>query len=195
MELRKLIEGSACILPGHKEEFIACLEKFPKVDDWLYGVPADAGFLYQGDLLFDVPVCLIDSEGDVIKGKDRVAMISNTCDMQPGRKENVVASVVFTLADHADLLKAQGITDEGMEERLRNIRENRVFSYFYLPPNGEIPEGFIDLSTMVTINSDYMNSAYTEKRVLSLSRNGFYLFLIKLTFHLARIEQPLQNPI
>lgn len=189
MGLKELIEGSAYIHPGHKKEFFACLQGFPAgIDKWLYGIPEDKGSLYQGDILVDVPVCFVDEDGDIIKATDRVAMISNTCDLQPGHKETVIASLILTLADHEKFLRQND--EKGVDEILRSIRENNVFSYFYLPKSDDFPESFIDFSTMVTINSDYMNSTYPDKRVLSLSPYGFYLLLIKLTFHLARMEYP-----
>jgi hypothetical protein len=188
MELKELIEESPCILPGHKKEFFAYLRNdFPwGIEKWLYGTPEDMGSLYQGDILVDVPVCRIDEDGDVVKATDRVAMISNTCDLQPARKETVIASLIFTFADHEKFLRQNEERD--VDRTLRNIRENNVFSYFYLPQSDDFPESFIDFSTMVTIDSYYMNSTYPEKRVLSLSPHGRYLLLIKLTFHLARVE-------
>lgn len=187
MGLRELIEGSPCILPGHKAEFLAHLETFPdRIEEWLYGVPDDMGSLYQGDIVVNMPVCLIDEDGDVIRASDCVAMISNSCDLQPGRRGNVVASLVLNLSEYENHLRANG--EPGVHERLTNIRANLVYSYFYLPASNGFPESFIDFSTMVTINSDYMNSTYSSKRILSLSPYGFYLLLIKLTFHLARME-------
>ncbi|KJU83695.1 hypothetical protein MBAV_004111 [Candidatus Magnetobacterium bavaricum] len=73
---------------------------------------------------------------------------------------------------------------------MEDIRKNRIISKFYLPHNEIVPESFIDFSSMVTINSNLANRIHKNKHLLSLSLYGFYFFLIKLTFHLARMEQP-----
>ena len=192
MTLEDALEKAQIILPEHKKEFISLLSKFPKgIEKWLYRIPADAQSLYQGDILIDMPVCFIDDDGDTVKGIDYIAMISNTCDMQPTRKDTVLASPIVVLTEYRDFLKAAD--DKGVDNRLKDIRNNRIFSFFYLPQNDKFPESFIDFSRMVTINSDFVNRIYSGKRLLSLSPYGFYLFLIKLTFHLARIEYPISQ--
>ncbi len=192
MTLEDAIAKAQLILPEHKKEFTSLLEKFPKnIDQWLYRSPIDPASLYQGDILVDIPVCFIDDDGDTVKGIDYVAMISNTCDMQPARKETVLASPIVVINELADHLKAVG--NKGIDNKLEDIRSNNIFSFFYLPEHGNFPESFIDFSRMITITSDYINRIYSGKRILSLSQYGFYLFLIKLTFHLARMEYPVSQ--
>lgn len=187
MDLHDLIEASPNILPGHKKELYTCLKSFPDgIEKWIYSSHVNEESLYQGDILIDIPVCFVGDDGSTYSGCDPVAMISNSCDMQSGRNETVVASRIISLLDYEKNLQETGAID--IPQQLRNIQLNKVFSYFYLPPANGFQEGFIDFSAMVTIRSDYINRKYTEKRILSLSQNGFYLLLIKLTFHFARME-------
>ncbi|MCK5506164.1 MAG: hypothetical protein KAJ10_13450 [Thermodesulfovibrionia bacterium] len=192
MTLEEAIAKAQLILPEHKKEFTALLEKFPhNIDKWIYDLPSDPESLNQGDILIDMPVCFIDDDGDTVKGTDYVAMVSNACDMQPSRKETVIASPIVILAVRAAFLKDIGGKD--IETKLQDIRENKIFSFFYLPARDSFPESYIDFSRMITVNSNFANRVYTGKRILSLSQYGFYLFLIKLTFHLARMEYPVSQ--
>jgi hypothetical protein len=189
MTLEEAIERSSIILPEHKKEFNALLARFPRdIERWLYGIPDDANSIFQGDVLVEIPLCFVDEDGDIVKGTDSVAMISNSCDMQPSRKETVIASPIISLAEYEEHLRNAGET--GLDNKLTDVRHNKIFSFFYLPQSKSFSESFIDFSRMVTINSSYINRIFSGKRMLSLSRYGFYLFLIKLTFHLARMEYP-----
>jgi len=190
MTLDDAINNAALILPEHKAEFTKYLEKLPDgIDKWLYlGNIADAASVYQGDILLDIPVCLIDDDGNAIAGRDIVALISNTCDMQSARQEFVTVCPIVTF----DELR-QNIESQKLDALLHDIKNNRIFRYFYLPPNGGFPEGYIDFSRMVSISSLYLNDIKRSKPqqcILSLSHYGYYFFLVKLTFHLARMETP-----
>lgn len=195
MTLDDAIHQANIILPEHKECFIKQLKKFPDgIEKWLYSesiIHSDS--LCQGDILHNLPTCLIDEDGETIGAEDCVALISNICDMQPGRKEFVIVSpiVIFDEFKNSSISTGKEVTD-----LLYDIRKNRIFSYFYLPPKNNLPESFIDFSKMISVSNNYINKIKRnapERFLLSLSPYGFYLFLIKLTFHLARMEKPTLN--
>lgn len=191
MTLEDAIEKAAIILPEHRKELFAYLKKLPDgIEKWLYRVEiADPQSLYQGDVLLNLPTCFVDEEGDVVKGNDVVAVISNTCDMQPARQDFIIASPIVSLNE----LEGDAVAVENLRAE---IRRNKIFRYFYLPPQNDFPESFIDFSKMVSISSPYLNGVKRDSPrqcILSLSQNGFYFFLIKLTFHLARMEKPSVN--
>lgn len=131
----------------------------------------------------------MDEDGDVVKGDDVVALISNTCDMQPARQDFIIASPIVSF----DELEGDAAAIESLRA---DIRRNKIFRYFYLPAQNDFPESFIDFSKMVSISSPFLNGIKQnspQQCILSLSQNGFYFFLIKLTFHLARMEKPSLN--
>jgi hypothetical protein len=188
MTLDDAIKNSTLILPEHKAEFTKYLEKLPDgIDKWLYLERiADPASVYQGDILLDIPVCLTDDDGNAVIGRDMVALISNTCDMQSDRQEFVTVCPIVSF----DELR-QNIENHKLETLLHDVRNNRIFRYFYLPPGDDLPESYIDFSRMVSISSIYLNDIKTSKPqqcILSLSPYGFYFFLVKLTYHLARME-------
>lgn len=189
MTLEEAISKSTIILPEHREQLSKCLKTFPAgLEKWLYRESVvDHASLYQGDILLDIPTCFIDEDGDPVKGTSAIAMISNTCDMQDGREESILASPIVAIED---LVQASPETDK-VEGLIRAIKSNRIFSYFYLPRRSAFPESYIDFSKTLSLNSTYMNTVkrkQPEVCALSLSQTGFYLLLIKLTYFLARME-------
>ena len=106
MTLEDAIKRANIILPEHKSEFTSYLQKLPQgIEKWLYGTPDNPNSLYQGDILIDLPVCFVNEAGDVVKGIDYVAMISNACDMQPNRKETVIASPIVRFSEYEKHLR------------------------------------------------------------------------------------------
>ncbi|KAF0143830.1 MAG: hypothetical protein Q7T83_01160 [Thermodesulfovibrionales bacterium] len=197
MALEDAINRSSVILPEHKPELLRCLKTFPvNLEKWLYGVGiADASTLFQGDIILDIPVCFIDDSGETLLGKDAVALISHTCDMQLNRHDFIVVSPIVSF-DEYKFLNNYEENKERIDDLLTAIRKNDIFRYFYLPAQKGLPESFIDFSRMVTISNAFLNSIKAIKAkncILSLSQIGSYLFLIKLTYHLARMERPSQN--
>lgn len=194
MTLEEAINKASIILPQHKEDLISCLEHYPfRLAEWLYQREiVDPEALFQGDIVHDIPVCFIDEEGDAVKGIHTVSLISNTCDMELGREESIVVAPIVSFAElmesMPDKKSAIGL--------ITSIKVNEIFSYFYLPRMGSLPEGYIDFSKMVSVNSDYLNKKkgdFPDKCVLSFSQKGYYLFLIKFTFFIARMESELER--
>lgn len=187
--LPEAIRNSTVILPEHHDELIECLQDFPLgLEKWLYRPRVvDTESLYQADIIIEVPTCFINEEGTPVKGVDVVCLVSATCDMQDSRKEFIVTAPIIPfhelLAFAPDKEKAANSIDE--------MRNNRVFSYFYLPEHNGLPEGIIDFTRMVAVSSRHLNKIKRTSPnhcLLSLSQLGYYLFLIKLTYYLARME-------
>lgn len=192
MTFEEAINQAPNILPGHKKEFSECIRNFPfGVEKWLYlNSVVNDNALYQGDIILDLPTSMIDDEGYPVKGSDNVALISNSCDMQPDRHDSIIVSPIIDLNEYKSCLEK--IAPEKAENQISAIRKNEKICYFYLPEVKGFPESFIDLTNMISISSKYLNmikNSKTEKCFISLSDNGFYLFLIKLVYHFARLEK------
>ncbi|KJU86847.1 hypothetical protein MBAV_000961 [Candidatus Magnetobacterium bavaricum] len=182
MTLDDAIQRAQFIRPEHKGKLRECLEKLHPdcISKWLYGTHREYDTLYQGDILKEIPVCFIDEDGDVISGTDYVAMISNTCDMQPNRKETIIVSPIVTLADYKEDLIENKV--KNVDSKLEDIKKNKIISKFYLPHNGIFPESFVDFSSMVTVNSIFVNRVYRDKELLSLISIWFLFFPYKAHF-------------
>lgn len=197
MSLEEAINNSSIILPEHRAELTRYLDMFPDgVEDWLYHSEiVNPESLIQGDIILNIPVCFIDDSGDVLSGQDIVALISHSCDMQRERQDFIIIAPVVTFNEYKSLTNYEN-NKQSIDSLIADIRANKVFRYFYLPPKNGLPESFIDFSRMVSISSAFINSIKTnhsEDCILSLSQYGYYLFLIKLTFHLARMERSSNN--
>lgn len=185
MSLAEAIQQAEFINPQHREGLNKVLNnEFPgEVEKWLYSRNVDYNTLSQGDIINQIPVCFINKKGSVIKGVDTVALISNVCDMQPTRRDYISVSPIIPLDDVAAEISSNILTD---------IRNYKIIRFFYLPSNGTFPESCIDLSRVVSISSFYINQLkehQSSQFILSFSQYGHYLFLIKLTHHLARLEK------
>lgn len=192
MTFEEAINQAPNILPGHKKEFLECLRDFPfGIEKWLYlSSVADHKSLFQGDIILDLPTSMIDDDGFPVKGMDSVALISNSCDMQLDRHNSIIVSPIIELNEYKACLEK--IAPGKAESKISAIRKNEKFCHFYLPEVKGFPESFIDLTNMISISSQYLNMVKknkAEKCFISLSDNGFYLFLIKLVYHFARLEK------
>lgn len=102
--------------------------------------------------------------------KTTVALISRSCDIdKDSRKHLLVAPVV----DMRDLPIAQRT-----DEKLRGLRENEIFHWFYLPekpPN--LPESYADLSLMVPMHRSFFDEESLRAHLVArLSGEGTHAF-------------------
>lgn len=183
MKFEELITNSYFNLPSHKSKLLDFIRKnFPHgVYKNLYSRNIDPYILYQGDVIKQIPVCFIDKDGNTQIGLDTVALVSNTCDMQHNRQPTIIVSPIIELSELSHM----------SNDYIKDLKNNNIFRYFYLPPAGRMPESCVDFARMSTLNNVYINnlkSTVPHNCIISLSGVGFYLFLIKLTYHLARTE-------
>jgi len=190
MSLDEAIQRLKKILPEHLDEFQKVLEKLPNgIEQWLYSPKIkDLINLYQGDIVRDIATCYINKDGKTVYGSDTVALISNSCDMVPGRRDFIIVSPIISVENYIENAKKLKINPD---DTIYQVRKNQILRYFYLPPKGNLEESFIDFSRMVTISSSYLNNIKNENPenfIVSLSSHGHYFFLLKLNYHLSRTE-------
>jgi hypothetical protein len=82
--------------------------------------------------------------------KMRLMLVSRSCDIDKhSRKHFLVAPVVAVTA-----LEAAQVADE----KLRDIRDNNIFHWFYLPAKDpQLPESIADLSQMMTLHRSFFD--------------------------------------
>jgi hypothetical protein len=97
--------------------------------------------------------------------KMTVMLISRSCDVDKmSRKHFLVAPIVAV-----NTLPAPQKTDE----KLRDLRANEIFHWFYLPEKGNLPESFADLSQMVPLHRSFFDVETLQTRLLArLSATG-----------------------
>src|SRR5262249_10223600 len=98
----------------------------------------------------DVVDAWSDAAGEYVISHCRktiVMLISRSCDVDKlNRKHFLVAPVIAI----SSLSEAQRTN-----EKLRDLRANEIFHWFYLPEHANLPEGFADLSMMVPVHRSF----------------------------------------
>ena len=121
-------------------------------------------------------------------------LLSNTCDLSVEniRNTNIKQAVFAPMIPVEEVLKdmRQELKEEQTKSFYQALRRQEHSNLFYIPPNhvnGKDYIVFLDKTFWqpVTALKNITENVKTE-RVLSLSNWAFYLFLLKLSYHLCR---------
>lgn len=171
---------------GKRETFIAWLVKSTRHHALL---PHPDEERLQGDLLHAFPfVLVIDAETARIKPQLGL-ILNNACDLQPKRSEFCNVALAADYSAYSASVEANKAS-ESAKSFLADVSNNRVDDLFFLRDCPGYPNGVIVfLNRISTLPSSIYENALAEgQRFASLSQQGFYHLLIKLTRFLARAE-------
>lgn len=164
-------------------------------------------YLLQGDLLPSIRLPIWQSEPATFsKGYTNALLIANTCDVDVvGNARNVPKEVGFVplvplsdfIAALTRKLQTQALNPATIKTKLQNIEKELkgqlLTNVFYLPasPTG-LPEcvALLDRpfwfpsSELVTVGPELL-----KHRLATLSQWGYYLFILKLSYHLCRLPE------
>jgi hypothetical protein len=90
--------------------------------------------------------------------KSTVMLVSRSCDIDKLSRKQFLISPVIAL----NTLPREMQT----EEKLRGLRANEIFHWFYLPENGDLPESFADLSVMTPFHRSYFEKEMLRTNLL-----------------------------
>jgi len=176
------------ISEGVFQELRSYLKENPQLEKWVYA-PSVFSHLAQGDIVEALPACFIDSAGDVKKAKAPVPaiLLSNTCDMSVDagspRKPKYTIVPLFPFEE-----------TRYDAEKIRDIKGNTLSDILYLPNIPSLKGNYIaQLDTACSVSSDYVHNALKKQKRSSLSRNGYYFFMAKLSLHLTRPENDVER--
>lgn len=97
--------------------------------------------------------------------KRTVMVVSRSCDIDKNSRKHFLVAPVATV----DSLQ----TAQRTEDKLRDLRNNDIFHWFYLPANGGIPESFADLSQIVPLHRSFFDDALLNSSLAArLSARG-----------------------
>jgi hypothetical protein len=176
-----------------KESLVSAFNSFPEhFDYYIDKYPTD---ILQGDGWNNLGIIQFES-GDrkLIKG----IVLSNSCDISQENKRDRPISLVFAplfrLEAYSQMLCAAGIQVAQLTDKLRDIRNQKVTSLFYLPKGGGLDAEYLafldDIHTM-PLNLFCANAQ--RGKLFTLSTVGFYLFLFKLSVHFCRFHEELER--
>jgi hypothetical protein len=160
----------------------------PHLEKWVYA-PTVSQHLAQGDVVEALPTCFIDAEGIIKNSKEPIPaiLLSNTCDMSMDcgepRKQFYTIVPLFPFVE-----------ERYEEGRIREIMENTLTDTLYLPNIPALKGSYIaQLDMACSISSEYVHRHMEKQKRTSLSRNGYYYFMAKLSLHLTRPENELER--
>jgi len=156
--------------------------------------------LCQGDVIEKLSISFMSSDEKIIKKDTLAILINNTCEMQDEDRRNQFISIIPIYPFHEYIQHFKDIPNYQ-----NDVKDNVITDKFFV---GQIPgedkEYIADLSLLSTISTEYLHNELEKgrkKKIASLSENGYYYFLAKLTLHLMRPEsndvtrEPLVNKL
>jgi hypothetical protein len=201
------------LLPGYltdadKNRLRSALEQFKStgtntdIEERLpfYHAPNRAETLWQGDLVRNIPICYFDIanklfETDISDG----IILTNTCDMDNDSKnrvleKNVLFAPIINLSDYEADLGNSKIPAERVKIILKDIKSQQYSNIFFLPKNiydnNNEYIAFLDQISWLPIEYVKKIEQHKDKdRIASLQHLGFYLFIMKLSYHLCRLPE------
>ena len=159
----------------------------------------DHAYFMQSDLIKEIRVSKWDDESAVFqKGYTDAIIISNTCDIsfENKRDVNTKQCLFAPLIDFneylADLEKA-GYSKDKIISFSQNVKAQLRTNIFYLPVHfKEGKEYIVLLDNIFWFPTAELNSYIDnidENRITSFTHFGFYLFILKLSYHLCRLPE------
>lgn len=156
-------------------------------------------YFMQSDLVREIRMSLWNEEGAVFeKSYSDAIIISNTCDISFENKHSMnskqcLFAPLIDFNEYINDLVASGYEKDKLEQFIQTVKAQLVTNLFYLPlfhKNNKEYVVFLDnvfWFPAIELNS-YIDNIQ-ENRITSLSHFGYYLFILKLSYHLCRLPE------
>lgn len=116
----------------------------------------------------DVVDAWADPQGEHVIAHCRkltVMLISRSCDVDKLSRKHFLVAPVVAFENLNDAQKT--------DEKLRDIRSNSIYHWFYLPSKGKLPESYADLSVMAHLHRTFFDLDLLKTNLLArLSATG-----------------------
>lgn len=160
--------------------------------------------LFQGDGTI-APVCNLP---DTEVREARVLLLSNTCDMALENTRlnpcRIMYAPILNLEKYIEMLHAKGVDEKRINSHVTDIKNQQISQIFYLPTSVLGNErNSIGGHDSIVLFDRTMSIALTQRnvesmigsRVFTLSNYGFYVLLLKLSYHFTRIQEKVDRSI
>ena len=165
----------------------------------------DYSYFLQSDLVREIRFAdWDDNSATYDKVYTHAIIISNTCDISFENKRGLntkqcLLAPILDFDDYKANLISKGYTEEKVKEFSKNVREQLSSNIFYLPSNHKDKKEYIVLlDNIFWFPTAELNSYLDEinqTKITSLSHFGFYLFILKLSYHLSRLPEQCDREI
>jgi hypothetical protein len=187
MKIEDLIDRTEIFLPQYKSHLKDLLKSFPEnAEKWFYSSNSPEN-LYQGDLVENLPVVSLNENAKPVGGYSTVMLLSNTCDMFKSETRYIIVAQVRSF-DAYSQKKPGYIEQDAWRSHLLSIQKNQITRFLYMPNYSKLPPSLVDFERICTISKKFILQSSQQNRIASLSQRGYYLFALKLSYHLVRSE-------
>ena len=154
-------------------------------------------YLFQGDgvkaLMCNLPNPQIEEAP--------VLLLSNTCDMDIGNERinpcRIMYAPILNLEKYIKALQARGHEQAAIDNHVKDIKSQVVSQILYLPTSAFWDHDsivFFDRAISIPLSRDSINKCI-QTRSFTLSNYGFYLLLLKLSYHFTRIQEKVDRSV
>lgn len=127
----------------------------------------------------------------------RALMISNTCDVDLVEKDRLLPKQVsfvpvVPLKDYIDSIDTDRRLQNRKEQAVKDIKSQQYSNLFFLPKGKGFEEHVALLDQPFWFPSSELTEiieAVISHRIISLSQWAYYLFILKLSYHLCRLPE------
>lgn len=157
----------------------------------------DQPLLYQGDGVF-APVCNLP---DPKVQNAPVILLSNTCDMDINNQRlnpcRIMYTPILNLDKYIKSLKDKGISETRIISHVTDIKRQLISQIMYLPTKSIFDhDSIVMFDRGMSIALSPKNIAeMLSSRMFTLSNYGFYLFLLKISYHFTRIQENVDRSV
>lgn len=149
-------------------------------------------FLFQGDGVKSIMVNIPNPE---VKEDIPVILLSNTCDMDIENKRlnpcRIMYAPILNLDKYISTLEKNGVSLERINNHVTDIKNQTISQILYLPTAiiyGHDSIVMFDRTISMPISADNIKKMIGS-RFFTLSNYGFYLLLLKLSYHFTRVQE------
>ena len=97
---------------------------------------------------------------------------------------------IIKLNSYIVKLKASGISERKIKNKVITIKEQKISTLFYLPEGAGLHEDYIArLDDVYTVPMSSFGGQPNKEKIFTLNQIGFYLFLFKLSVHFCRFHE------
>jgi len=176
------------LTPAEKRDLVTGLKDFPQHFQYYLSGKYKTEAL-QGDVWDELTVINFES-GD--RKNVNGIILSNSCDIDIANPRSLPISITFApliRLEKLENLLLQNKPEAEVANILENIRSQKNTSFIYLPEDTSIP-----ITESVAYLSDLHSmplSVFTKQanKVITLTQQAFYLFVIKLSMHFTRFQE------
>ncbi len=165
----------------------------------------DHAYFMQSDLVKEIRMSRWDEDDAVFeKVYPDAIIISNTCDISFENKHSInskqcLFAPLIDFNEYIADLTASGYDKDKLEQFKQSVKSQLVSNLFYLPLLHKDKKEFVvfmDNLFWFPVNELYSYiDNIQENRITALSLFGYYLFILKLSYHLCRLPEQCDREI